>query len=220
MKKSSFILGVLTFAVWTAPILISAPAAAPPKAELPILTTSAGQSQDVTTVNIVLEEAGLTYDYCDVPTPEMVATGVGLGGRESSEGFHAEVYTDMSRFPKGTPYKTMIFAIGASMKGMGASGLTVDSEEARLKKVIDHCKKNKITVIAVHVGGKSTRGPKGSDHERMIDAVAPSADYLIVTKESNADGRFSAIAKAKNIPLTEIEAALDMVELMKKLFAS
>ena len=28
-----------------------------PKAKLPVLTTSAGQSNDVTTVNIVLEEA-------------------------------------------------------------------------------------------------------------------------------------------------------------------
>jgi hypothetical protein len=218
MRKTSFALCLLALAAWTAASIASAGAAAPPKAKLPVLTTSAGQSQDVTTVNIVLEEAGLTYDYCDVPTPEIIASGVGLGGRESREGFHAEVYTDLSKFPKGTPYQTVIFAIGASMKGMGASGLTVDSEEARLKKSVEYCKKNKILVLAVHVGGKSTRGPKGSDHERMIDAVAPLADYLIVTKESNSDGRFSAIAKAKNIPLTEIEAALDMVEIMKNLF--
>ncbi len=194
--------------------------AAPPKAKLPLLTTSAGQSQDVVTVNIVLEEAGLGYDYCDVPTPELTGSGVGLAGKESGEGFHAESYTDLAKFPKGTPFKTVIFAMGASMKGMGASGLTVDAEEARLKKVIDYCKQKKIFIIAVHVGGKSTRGPKGSDHERMIDAVAPSADYLIVTKEGNSDGRFSAIAKAKNIPLTEIGAALDMVDLLKKVFQS
>jgi len=218
MKKTAITLSLLALAAWTAVLFSPASAAAPPKAKLPVLTTSAGQSQDVTTVNIVLEEAGLTYDYCDVPTPEIIAAGVGLGGRESHEGFHAEVLTDLTKHPKGTPYKTVIFAVGASMKGMGASGLTVDTEEARLKKVIEYCKKNKILVLAVHVGGKSTRGPKGSDHERMIDAVAPSADYLIVTKESNHDGRFSAIAKAKNIPLTEIEAALDMVELMAKLF--
>ena len=218
MKKTSYALSILMLAAWTAVLTSPSSAAAPPKAKLPVLTTSAGQSQEVTTVNIILEEAELTYDYCDVPTPEIIAAGVGLGGQESREGFHAEVYTDMSKYPKGTPYKTMIFAIGASMKGMGASGLTIDSEETRLKKTVEYCKKNKILVIAVHVAGKSPRGPQGSDHERMIDAVAPSADFLIVTKESNSDGRFSAIAKAKNIPLTEIEAALDMVELMKKLF--
>jgi len=196
----------------------SGPAAAVPKAKLPMMTTSAGQSQDVTTINIVCEEAGLGYDYCDVPTAELLATGVGLSGKQSSEGFHAEVHTDLAKFPKGTPYKTVIFAIGASLKGMGASGLTVDTEEARLKKLVAACKQKKTLVIAIHVGGKSTRGPAGSDNERMIDAVAPEADYLIVTKESNHDGRFSKIAKAKNIPLTEIEYALDLVDIFKSLF--
>ena len=43
-----------------------------PKAKLPVLTTSAGQSNDVTTVNIVLEEAGIGYDYCDVPDTDMM----------------------------------------------------------------------------------------------------------------------------------------------------
>jgi hypothetical protein len=94
------------------------------KAKLPVLTTSAGQSPDVTTVNIVLEEAGIKYDYCDVPTVEIVEAGVGLAGKESGPGFHVEVYTDTEKFPEGTPYKTVIIAIGASLKGMGASGLT------------------------------------------------------------------------------------------------
>jgi len=187
-----------------------------PKAGLPVLTTSAGQSTDVTTLNIVLDEAGITYDYCDVPTAEMVGDGVGLGGRESGPGFHVEVMTDLEKYPAGTAYKTVIFAIGASLKGMGASGLTLDSEEARLKKVIDFCKQKKIVVMAVHVGGESKRGPAGSDNERMIDAVAPYADYIVVTKDSNKDGRFTKIAESKKIPLTEIEYALGLVDIVKK----
>ena len=187
-----------------------------PKAGLPILTTSAGQSTDVTTLNIVLDEAGIAYDYCDVPTAEMVGQGVGLGGRESGPGFHVEVTTDLAKYPAGTPYKAVIFAIGASLKGMGASGLTLDSEEARLKKVIEFCKQKKIFVMAVHVGGESKRGPAGSDNERMIDAVAPLADYIVVTKDSNKDGRFTKIAQAKKIPLTEIEYALGLVDIVKQ----
>lgn len=187
-----------------------------PKAGLPILTTSAGQSTDVTTLNIVLDEAGIAYDYCDVPTAEMVGQGVGLGGRESGPGFHVEVTTDLAKYPAGTPYKAVIFAIGASLKGMGASGLTLDSEEARLKKVIEFCKQKKIFVMAVHVGGESKRGPAGSDNERMIDAVAPLADYIVVTKDSNKDGRFIKIAAAKKIPLTEIEYALGLVDIVKQ----
>lgn len=189
-----------------------------PKASLPVLTTSAGQSNDVNTVNIILEEAGIKYDYCDVPDVELIKSGVGLADRESTPGFHVEVYTDLSKFPKGTPYKTVIFALGASLKGMGASGLTVEAEEARLKRIVDFCQKNKIFIIAVHVGGSALRGAPGSDNERMIDAVAPYADYIVVTKDSNKDGRFTNIAKARNVPLTEVEYALNLVQIFKQIF--
>ena len=189
-----------------------------PKAKMPVMTTSAGQSPDVETLNIVMEEAGLGYDYCDVPTAEMLGTGVGLGGKESGPGFHVEIKSDLAKFPKGTPYKTVIFAIGASLKGMGASGLTLETEEARLKKLIDTCRQNRIFVIAVHLGGESKRGAPKSDNERMIDAVTPYADYLIVTKDSNKDGRFTTVAKNKNIPLSEVEYALGVVDILKQVF--
>jgi hypothetical protein len=189
-----------------------------PKAQLPILTTSAGQSPDVTTVNIVCEEAGIKYDYCDVPTVELIGAGVGLADKESGEGFHVEVHTDLDAFPKGTPYRTIIIAIGASLKGMGASGLTVDDEVARLKKIIDYCKQNNIFIIGAHVGGSSKRGAPGGDNERMIDAVAPYADYLIVTTDGNKDGRFTKIAEEKGIPLTQIEYALELVDILKTVF--
>jgi hypothetical protein len=191
----------------------------PPKAQLPVLTTSAGQSNDVNTVNAVLEEAEIKYDYCDVPTVEMLDAGVGLGGRESGEGFHVESTTDTAKFPIGTPFKTVIFAVGASLKGMGASGLTIDTEEARVKKLIDACKKKKIFIIAVHPGGAAARGPAGSDNERMIDAVVPFADAIIITKDSNKDGRFTKIAQKTKASLVEVEYALGMVEVLKKVFS-
>ena len=211
-RKTLFGLGA--FAVLGLSLLIAGQAV--PKAGLPVLTTSAGQSTDVTTLNIVLDEAGIAYDYCDVPTVEMVSDGVGLGGRESGPGFHIEVTTDLGKYPAGTPYKAVIFAIGASLKGMGASGLTLDSEESRLKSLLEYCKQKKIFVMAVHIGGESKRGPVGSDNERMIDAVAPFADYLVVTKDSNKDGRFTKIAESKKIPLTEIEYALGLVDIVKQ----
>jgi len=189
-----------------------------PKAQYPILTTSAGQSPDVTTINIVCEEAGIMYDYCDVPSVELIQAGVGLAGKESGEGFHAEVHTDLEKYPTGTPYRTVIIAIGASLKGMGASGLTVNDEVARLKKIIDFCKQNGIFIIGAHVGGSSKRGAPGGDNEKMIDAVAPFADYLIITSDGNKDGRFNKIAAEKNIPLAEIEYALELVDLLKQVF--
>lgn len=221
MKNSIRLAMPLTFIIFTLFISLSLASTTPtniPKAQLPLLSTSAGQSPDVTTLNIVLEEAGIKYDYCDVPTVEMVEAGVGLSGKKPGPGFHVEIHTDLQKFPTGTPYKTIIFAIGASLKGMGASGLTVESEVKRLKKIINYGKEKGIFIIAVHVGGTSKRGAPGSDNERMIDAVAPFVDYLIVTKDSNKDGRFTKIAEEKGIPLTEIEYALNLVDILKQVF--
>ena len=189
-----------------------------PKASLPVLTTSAGQSADVETLNVICEEAGIPYDYCDVPDVDLIKSGVGLADKVSGEGFHVEVNTDLNEYPKGTAYKTIIFAIGASLKGMGASGLTVDAEISRLKEIIDYCKKEKIFIIAMHASGTSGRGAPGSDNEKMIDAVAPSADYIIVSADSNKDGRFDAIAKDKGIPITQVDYALEIVDILKQAF--
>jgi len=216
MRKA--LLAVLAAAAIAVQPVSPASQTAIPKSGLPVLTTSAGQSNDANTVNAVLEEADIKYDYCDVPTVEMIADGVGLAGKASSAGFHVEVTTDPAKFPKGTPYKTVIFAIGASLKGMGASGLTTDSEEARVKKLIEYCKKSKISIIGVHPGGEAARGPAGSDNERMIDAVAPFADFLVVTKDSDKDGRFTKIAAKTKAPLVKVDFALGMVEVLKKVF--
>ena len=189
-----------------------------PKSSLPVLNTSAGQSADVETLNVICEEAGVTYDYCDVPTMDLIKAGVGLADKESGPGFHVEVNTDLAIYPKGTPYKTILFAIGASLKGMGASGLTVDAEVKRLKEIIDYCKQEKIFIIAMHAAGTSGRGAPGSDNEKMIDAVAPFADYIIVAADSNKDGRFDSIAKDKGIPITQVEYALEIVDILKQVF--
>jgi len=211
MKKWLFVFLLLSLAV-------SVMAQDAPKASLPVLTTSAGQSADINTLNVILDQAGVGYDYCDVPTVEMMQDGVGLGGRESGEGFHVEIYTDTDTYAEGSSYKTIIFAIGASLKGMGASGLTIDDELNRLKGLIAFAKKNKMFIVAVHAGGESKRGPSGSDNEKVIDAVAPFADYIIAVTDSNKDGRFTKIVKEKNISYSEVQYALGIVDLMKKLF--
>jgi hypothetical protein len=189
-----------------------------PKSSLPVITTSAGQSADVETLNVICEEAGVAYDYCDVPTADLIKAGVGLADKESGPGFHVEVNTDLAAYPKGTPYKTIIFAIGASLKGMGASGLTVDAEVKRLQEIIEFCKQEKIFIIAMHAAGTSGRGAPGSDNEKMIDAVAPYADYIIVVADSNKDKRFDSIAKDKGIPISQVEYALEIVDLIKQVF--
>jgi len=217
VKKPRFVVPILFCLVSLFSTLVLAQTEIP-KSSLPVLTTSAGQSADVETLNVICEEAGVGYDFCDVPTADLIKAGVGLADKESGTGFHVEANTDLAVYPKGTPYKTIIFAIGASLKGMGASGLTVDTEVKRIKEIIDYCKQEKIFIIAMHAAGTSGRGAPGSDNEKMIDAVAPFADYIIIAADSNKDGRFDSIAKDKGIPISQVEYALEIVDIIKQVF--
>jgi hypothetical protein len=48
--------------------------------------------------------------------------------------------------------------------------------------------------------------------EQSIDAVAPNSQLLLVNKDGDSDGRFTAIAKAKNIPLIEVDKNVDLIK--------
>ena len=182
---------------------------------VPVVITSAGQSAEVETVNYVAEEVGLKYDYCDILSKDELAAGVGLGGAKSGIGKHV---TTLSPDPKGTKFQTLILALGASLKGMGASGLSVDTEVSRLKSLIEYAKANEIRIVAVAIGGDIQRGLPGSPIEIMIDTVAPHADVFIVTKDSNGDGRFTKAAEARNVPILEIDSAFDLLDTFTQVF--
>ena len=186
----------------------------------PVFTTTAGQSADIITLNILVEEAGVLYDYCDVPTVDMLSTGVGLDGAVSGPGFHVEYYSDTETYPVGTPFETLIVVIGASLKGMGASGLTIESEISRVEDLLAYCQENGIFVVAVHIGGLVARGAEDGDNEVMIDAVVPYAGYIIVTAEGNRDGRFTEIAIERDIPLTQVDYALGVIDVFKEAFGA
>jgi len=190
-----------------------------PTLSYPVITTTAGQSADIITLNILVEEAGVKYDYCDVPNAEMLATGVGMGAAASAPGFHVESYTDTEQYPIGTPFKTLVVVIGASLKGMGASGLTIEDEITRTEEVLQYCQENGIFVVAVHIGGFSARGADDGDNEVMIDAVLPYADYIIVTAEGNEDSRFTTAAEEQGIPITQIDYALALIDVLAQAFA-
>lgn len=190
-------------------------AADPPKAGLPMITSSAGQSTGVIIVNALCDRAGIKYDYCDTPTPAQFAAGVGMGDFKEGSGAHLEL---KSGAPKGTQYKSLVIALGASLKGMGAAGLSVETEIARVRQIVEYCKKNKIFVVAVHVEGKARRGKPGSDNELLIDAIVPQSDYVIVTADGNFDNRFDAITKKSGAPLSVIKNTSELTGILEKMF--
>lgn len=188
-----------------------------PSAKLPLLIVSAGQSTGIYVANALADRIKLPYDWADVPTEKEIAAGVGLAGMKPGPGVHVESH-QQGKFASGAPYKTVILVMGASLKGMGASGLDVAGEVARLKKIINYCKSKNILLIGMHVEGKAGRGRKGSEQEDIIDAVAPYVDYLMVMSASNFDDRFTNIAKEKNIPLSVANNMNEMADFMAKVF--
>ena len=171
------------------------------KAELPVLVTSCGQSIGPTTIKVVLQRLKLAYEIDPLATPE----------------------TLQAKAKAGTPYKSLIITMGASLKGMGAAGIEIDDELARATALIAEAKKQGIKVIGAHIEGMKRRsqGAAAGDttDEQSIDAVAPHSDILLVLKDGNSDGRFTVISEAKKIPLVEFEKTVDLIPALEKLFA-
>lgn len=171
-----------------------------PKASPPILLTACGQSPDTSTMKVVIQKSKIPYDLVELATVQ------DLVKKKSS----------------GAPYKTIIILMGASLKGMGAAGISIDDEIKRTSELIDAARRDKIMVIGAHIGGMKRRGQGAAvgdnTDELSIDAVAPKSDLLIVLKEGNEDGRFTVIAKQKKIPMIEVEKNLDLIPEIEKLF--
>ena len=169
------------------------------KAELPVLITSCGQSNAPTTIKVVMQRLKMAFDIDPLATPE----------------------TLQAKAKAGTPYKSLIITMGASLKGMGAAGIEIEDELARAAALIAEARKEGIKIIGAHIEGMKRRA-QGADagdttDEQSIDAVAPKSDLLLIIKEGNSDGRFSNIATGKKIPLIEVEKNMDLVAALEKL---
>jgi hypothetical protein len=191
------------------PVLLSvlslvAPAAAfgqaPVKAEEPALLTSCGQSPGPVMLKVVMQRVPVAYEL------NPLATADDLKAKKEA----------------GTPYKSLVIVMGASLKGMGAAGISIEDELRRTAALIEEARKEGILVIGAHIEGMKRRsqGASAGDttDEQSIDAVAPNADLLLINKEGDSDGRFTAIAKAKKIPLVAVEKNLDLVAALKALY--
>jgi len=172
------------------------------KAETPVLVTSCGQSPGPNTIKVVLQRLKLLGDTEPLATAE----------------------TLRAKAAEGDPYKTLIIVMGASLKGMGAAGISIEDEIKRAEALIAEARKSGIKVIGAHVEGMKRRaqGAAAGDttDEQSIDAVAPRSDILLIYKEGNSDGRFTVISQARGIPLIEVEKMMDFIPALEKLFGN
>ena len=175
-------------------------AAQAPKFEAPVLVTSCGQSIAPIMLKVFLQKLQVEFEVNALATADDL----------------------LAKKQAGKPYKTLIITMGASLKGMGAAGIAIDDELERTAALIAAARKEGIKIIGAHIEGLKRRaqGAAAGDttDEQSIDAVAPLADLLLLNKEGNSDGRFSVIAKAKGIPLVEVEKNVDLITELGKLF--
>ena len=115
-----------------------------------------------------------------------------------------------------------IIVTGASLKGMGAAGVSMREELIRTEALIAEAKRLGITIIGSHVEGMARRaqGAAAGDNsdEQSIDAVMPFSDLLIVRKDGDEDRRFSIISENLGIPLMLFEKNMEMGDLLKSVF--
>jgi hypothetical protein len=119
------------------------------------------------------------------------------------------------------PYKTLIIVTGASLKGMGAAGVSMNDEVSRINALIAEAKKRGMTVIGAHVEGMERRakGAAAGDNsdELSIDTVCPKSQFLIVRKDGDEDGRFTAFQK-KKVPVVFFEKNTELATVLKSIF--
>ncbi|MCK7482486.1 MAG: DUF6305 family protein [Candidatus Moduliflexus flocculans] len=157
-----------------------------------------------------------TYDYCDVPDPRdgrrrrrprRARVGprlprrehdrhVQVSGRHSLQGRHLR----HRRKPQGHG------RLGPDPRQRG-SPAEEDHRVLQAEEDLRHGRPHRRRVEA----RPGRQRQRANDRRR-----GPLADYIVVTKDSNKDGRFTKLAQAKKIPITEIEYALGLVDIVKQ----
>ena len=173
----------------------------PVTAELPVLLTSCGQSPGPTRIEFFLNRLELEHEFLDMATAQDLA----------------------DRLASGNPVRTVIIVTGASLKGMGAAGVSMREELARTEALIAEAKRQGLTLIGAHVEGMARRaqGAAAGDNsdEQSIDAVMPFTDLMIVRQDGDEDRRFSIISENDGVPLILFEKNMEMSDVLERVFS-
>jgi len=201
LKKKRFaifsLVLVLTLTLFLGLSLISLATEQPsiPKVELPLIVTTCGQSPGALMVWVLSKQIKLPCDRKDLLTAEDLK----------------------AKAAEGNPYKTLIITTGTSMKGMGAAGVDIDYEVARIEAIIEEAKKEGILIIGAHIEGMARR--VDATDAASIATVIPESKLLLIREDSNEDGYFTKAAEEQGIPIITFKETLDLADVFKKLFS-
>jgi len=200
LKKKGFAIFslalVLTLSLFMGLSLMSFAAEQPsiPKAELPLVVTTCGQSPGALMIWVLSKQIKLPCDRKDLLTAEDLK----------------------AKADEGNPYKTLIITTGTSMKGMGAAGVDIDYEVARIEAVIEEAKKEGILIIGAHIEGMARR--VDATDAASIATVTPESKLLLIREDSNEDGYFTKAAEEQGVPIITFKETLDLSDIFKQLF--
>jgi len=165
-----------------------------PKVELPLVVTTCGQSPGALMIWVLSKQIKLPCDREDLLTAEHLK----------------------AKAEEGNPYKTLIITTGTSMKGMGAAGVDIDYEVARIEAIIEEAKKEGILIIGAHIEGMARR--VDATDAASIATVIPESKLLLIREDSNEDGYFTKAAEEQGIPIITFKETLDLTDIFKQLF--
>jgi hypothetical protein len=157
-----------------------------PKLEGPAMVTSLGQSLDAFQVQLGVKRAGIEMAYDAHFEPDA------LVGK-----------------------KSLFLVVGASLKGFGEAGISIEQERDRAHHFITEAQAKGIPIVMVHPGGAERRDGLSN---QLLEIVAPAATVMVIRADSDADGRLHAIATEKNIPVIVIENIAGLVDPLKQLY--
>ena len=152
----------------------------------PVFVTSLGQSTDAAMLDTVMKRIGVDYVYNATATADAI---------------------------KG--YKTVVIAVGASTKGLGAAGISEAEETARAKAIMDYIKANDVEVICCHIGGSARRGTLS---DLYADMVMEESSLIVLKEDANFDYKFTKYAEEHNVPISLIYATKDALTVFTEIF--
>jgi len=166
------------------------------KLELPLVVTTCGQSPGALMISVLCNQIKLSCERADLLKAEDLS----------------------NKAAEDEPYKTLIITTGTSMKGMGAAGVDIDYEIARIKAIIEEAKKEGIFIVGAHIEGMARR--VDATDTASIEAVIPQSNLLLIREDSNEDDYFSKAAEKLEIPIILFKETLDLVDIFKELFVT
>ena len=152
----------------------------------PVFVTSFGQSTDAAMLDTVMKRIGVDYVY------NATATADALKG-----------------------YRTVVIAVGASTKGLGAAGISESEETARAREIMDYIKANDVEVICCHIGGSARRGTLS---DLYADMVMDESSLIVLKEDANFDYKFTKYAEEHNVPISLIYATKDALTVFTEIF--